>query len=209
MGLPSPSDAAFARNNAGIFSRLGSTLLHTAPYVGPGYNIGSSIAHLFQGTLGQYGPATSPAGWLWSHLFSSNPTNAPRATAVDPNAPVAPAPVAPSTGSSPAYPQGAPQGAAIGTPGQTLGPGGIPMAVWQQVYNTGRFTGAPAFSRTVPQAIFSGSQIGPTSGLVTNPYVPGNPNFNSAGLARPGPWDTSIPGFAQTMMQYVRARNQI
>lgn len=200
MPLPTPQQAAYARANQGFLGKVGHTLLTRTPYIGPAYNIGGTIAHMMNGTAGQYGPATTLLGRLLS-AFSSNPTNAPRATLANPMGPVQPGyeanpqgPVDPSDPNNPlnqpALPPSAVQGPAAlgGLPG--------PMSN-NTAWNSWRSPG----SQTYQQAMNPGSAIGPFGGGRVNAYNPssthGTPNSSIQG----------IPPGAAAFMSWVRSRN--
>lgn len=153
-------------------------LIGMVPYVGPLYSgarginaIAQFINHLSQGG----GP----------QLPTNSETNNPPMYGSGDTGPIAgpQLPTNSETNNPPMYGSGQPP------PASNLGPGGIPLSVWQQVYNSGRFTNAPAFSPSLQQAEFPGSRIGPGGTSVANPYnvnaTHGTPNPVFTGLSGP------------------------
>lgn len=203
MPLPTPSQAAQARTNQGFLGNLGHIALTRTPYLGPAYNAASTIAHILQGTTGQFGPPTSLVGRFLAAL-GGNPTNAPRATAVGP--------VQQGVVAQPGQPLGNSGGQ---TPGDTTDPsnpnnyqlgGGIPTRPpvpgalsTNNQWNAWR----SPFSQTYQQAMNPGSAIGPFGGGIQNPYNPasthGTPNSHVQGL----------PADAAAFRQWIMSRNQL
>lgn len=80
-------------------------------------------------------------------------------------------------------------------------PGPTPIGRgWQDVFNTGRFPGAPAFAPNLDQLQFPGSMIGPTTG--------GPSSYNPATMSSPsryGGSHSTIGGSARVMMNQMMA----
>lgn len=75
---------------------------------------------------------------------------------------------------------------------------------WGNVFNTGRFTNAPAFFTTLAQAQFPGSMIGPMGGGNQNPYNPNAPSVTGKSGSNKG-----LFGSTQAYQSYVAAHTQI
>jgi len=114
-------------------------LIGMIPYVGPAYSAirGGMLCSVFQP------PRTRRQ---WPAPINSE-TNAP--PIYGPETPTGGLPTNSETNAPPMY----------GSPASPMGPTG-PNGNWRQVYNTGRFTNAPAFYTTLAQAQFPGSAIG-------------------------------------------------
>lgn len=214
--FPTPQEAATSRAGSNFFGRLGSTFLHSAPYVGPLYNIAGTIAHLIEGTAGQYGPATSVLGKV-PGIFGINPGNVPQGTAVPfDNAPNPQGPVDPNNPSNPLnqqYLPGALQQPTLQFPTNSetnnppmygggaqppQAPSGLPgLLSSNNAWNSWR----SPFSQTFQQAMNPGSAIGPFGGGTTNPYV-------NTGLGTPNTVDPTIPGWAAAISSYIAQKNQ-
>lgn len=166
------------------------------PYVGPAYT-GVRAINEFLHFLGRQGTFGKPQG-------PSTPTAG------------SPAAVGPVGGAAPQGP-GAfagdptdpnnPANYKLGSPGETntTAPAnngydlnGIIRGLWQ----TGRVTGAPAFSATRVQRAFPGSAIGPFGGGTTNPYDPKARTPMSY-------WGTGLSGTAADAFAEVRRKNLI
>lgn len=138
-------------------------------------------------------------GGVISNLIEKFFAPSPDAGAPVPTAqPSAPSPAPAPTSTSPAAGTAATPPAA-GAP--ALGPDRIPLSIWKNVYDTGRYTNAPSFFPTLHQGLFPGSRIGPGGSSVANRYV-------NTGHGTPNSVVTSVPGYAMQAMQINRARNQ-
>jgi hypothetical protein len=168
--------------------------------VGPAYNVLSSIAHLIQGTQGQYGQPTTVIGRilnLFNNQTAPPPSNGVGGLPAPGGLPTLPG-INVTPGQEPAptdagAPTAAPPPAA---PGRTL--------TIQDLLGNNRIWNAlrPAFGVTAQQFNFPGSAIGPTRGLF-NPYDPNAPVapfFSLIGGNAP-------PAWAQTNSNVVASRN--
>lgn len=162
--------------------------LSTIPVVGPpaalAYNLARGInrfAQWYQGRGTGYNPGADTLNQLQGNPTDTADTgyNAPPGDAATP-------------GDVPTPP---PQGS-----GPNAGLGPTVNGNWRQVYDTGRFTGVPAFSPTVAQSQFPGSQIGPTSGMIGNP-------FNRLAFTHPGS-GSGLSSQTQAWWNDIQSRNQ-
>lgn len=188
---------------------LGSVMRHAPMGVGPLYNVINTGVHLGTGTANQWGKSPSLLGGLMHALFPHfNPLagNAapPPASYTGPSdlfgvGPPGSAPTLPPAVAPPVT-----QTASPNAPAAAAGQPDPGMYLQRPAFDlgTGRLPGAPAFTQTLPQALFPGNRIG--GDFNTNPYnyQPGQ-NLGYEAHAQ------GVPGWAQQLMAEVRARNQI
>lgn len=178
--LPKANTPPNIAPHTNILEGIGGSIMQHLPYGGGiAYDALGTLYHLINGTAGNYGPAPTLPGRIMQYINPNFGAGYQLPVNSETNNPpmYGPAGQPQQQGGLPGPALPAPNAAAPAPQQGGLGPGaygqaGISMADVQNMFNTGRFTGAPAFSGTLAQAQFPGSMIGPNGGnAYPNPYV--------------------------------------